>query len=108
MRLDEKYVLHIPLSRFCDNKLESIEIDEMLDELVKQLKDSGYNSFYITNVTSYYKSRKFNEMLITIFTSKTDEVDLIFKKWFKRNNDVLGQEAFSYEHQNVMIIEKCI
>ena len=107
MKLNEKYVLHIPLSRFCDNKLESIEIDEILNDLIKQLEDRGYNSFYITNVTSYYKFRKFGELLITVFTSKTGGVDLIFK-WFKKNNDVLKQEAFSYEHQNRMIIEKCI
>ena len=62
---------------------------------LKYINDSGYNSFYITNVTSYYKSRKFDEMLITIFNSKTGEVDLIFKKWFKKNNGVLMQEVFS-------------
>ena len=63
---------------------------------LKYINDSGYNSFYITNVTSYYKSRKFDEMLITIFNSKTGEVDLIFKKWFKKNNGVLMQEVFSW------------
>ncbi|MDO5826240.1 MAG: hypothetical protein Q4Q22_07655 [Methanosphaera sp.] len=56
----------------------------------------------------FYKSRCFDELLITIFASETDKKkspEVIFKQWFIDNNDSLRQEAIAYEHNNKIIIE---
>ncbi len=102
MILEEKFVLHIPLYRHVDGNLESLEIDMLLDGLIERL---DCESFYISRVVSYYKSRSYDEMLITIFADD-DEVGEVFKRWFRLNNHILGQESFSYEHNDRMIIEK--
>lgn len=102
MILNEKYVLHIPLFRHRDGCLEELEIDELLDGLIENL---DCESFYTSRVVSYYKSRCFDEMLITVFTND-DGVAKVFGEWFRANNHVLGQEAFSYEHNHVLVIEK--
>ena len=102
MILKEKYVFHIPLCRYVGGCLEEIEIDNLLDELIDEL---DCESFYTSRVVSYYKSRCFDEMLITIFTND-DDVGEVFKKWFRANNHILGQEAFSFEYNGEMVIEK--
>ena len=104
-QLDKKYVLHIPTCKYIDNKLISLNIDEILDDLIKELRRNGLMSFYLTNVKSYYKSRVFDEVLFTVFTSSVS-VDEIFTKWFKKNNNLLQQEAFSFEYDNMMFVEK--
>lgn len=110
--LDEKYVFHIPLYKYVDNKLIVLDIEDILDNLTEQLDNEGYESLYITKVKSYYKSRCFDELLITLFISqkrvsdnKQEFPDKIFKRWFKQNNHILQQEAYAYEHNNSMIIE---
>lgn len=105
MILDCKYVLHIPLSRWENGSLIPLDVDEQLYELINDLDVHGFDSFYVTKVDSYYKSRKFNEVLITIFASDEGCVEEIFRDWFLKNNDVLSQEAFAYELKNKMIIE---
>ena len=105
MELDSKYVLHIPLSRWENNSLIPLDVDDLLEELINDLELQGFDSFYVTKVDSYYKSRKFNEVLITIFASSGDAPHEIFKNWFYRHNDILGQEAFAYEIVNKMVIE---
>ena len=100
MRLDTRYVLHVPLSKITDGKLVSIEIDDVLEELTCQLE-----SFYITRVESCYNSRDFDEILITVF-SCDGKIEETFKKWFIKNNSILGQEAFAYEKNNELVIEE--
>ena len=106
MELDCRYVLHIPLSRWENDTLMALDVDDMLDELINLLKLQGFDSFYLTKVESYYKSRRFDEVTLTIFASSGDEPHEILKRWFLAHNDVLGQEAFAYEIGNKMVIEK--
>ena len=105
MELNCKYVLHIPLSRWENGSLIPLDVDELLDELILNLEVKGFDSFYLTKVESYYKSRKFNELLLTIFAGDGDAPHEIFKEWFLRHNDILAQEAFAYELNNKLIIE---
>lgn len=97
-----KYVLHIPLYKYVDDELIPLEIDGIVDELIDDL---NLESFYITRVESHYKSRKFDEMLLTVFADSAGIED-IFRDWFLKNNHILAQEAFSYECNNRMVIEK--
>ena len=115
IELNKKYVFHIPLYKYDDNNDELIAIDMtgIFDELIDEFEENGYDSLYMTDVNSLYKSRFFSEILISIFVSTErlakDDVefpDRIFKKWFKKNNDILEQEGYAYEYNNKMFIEK--
>lgn len=101
--LTEKYVFHIPLYKYVEDELVPIEIDNLFGDLISDLSENGFENFYLTKVKAYYKSRCFDEVLITIFASSDTPV-AIFEKWFIDNNGILGQEAFSYECGNRMII----
>ncbi len=82
-------------------------MDELIEELTNRLYDNNYTSFYMTNVTGHYKNRAFDEILITIFTSKEQNQilpDTIFKQWFKENNNTLKQESFAFEYNNSLYI----
>ncbi|MBO7719208.1 MAG: hypothetical protein J6S29_03535 [Methanosphaera sp.] len=84
-------------------------MDEVLDELIDNLNDNGYHSFYMIKAKGFYKSRCFDELLITIFASSDDnqiKPNVIFKKWFIDNNDHLNQESMAYEYNNVLYVEK--
>lgn len=108
--LNVRYVFHIPCYKRENNKLQQIDTS-LIDNLIKQLDDEGYDSLYMTKVRGYYKSRSFDEVLLTIFCSEdSDNIqpDKIFKNWFKNNNHLLKQESFAYEHNNKMVIEKLI
>lgn len=105
IELDKKYVFHIPLHKYANGKLMEIDIDGVLDELIGRFNESGFDSLYITEVRSHYKSRHFDELLLTLFTSSEDNPEEIFRKWFAHNNDVLGQEAFGWECANRLFIE---
>ncbi len=109
IELDTKCVCHIPLYKFIDDELILIDIDEILDDLIGQFSENGYDSLYMTKVKGVYKSREFDELLITIFTSSNqnkESPEIIFKKWFMENNDILEQEAFAYEWNNSLFIEE--
>lgn len=109
MELDKKYVLHIPFHKFENDKITKINMKNLIDDLIKQLNNNGYISFYMTKVNGYYKNRCFDEMLITIFASSDSKQKLpdeIFSKWFKENNNTLKQESFAYEYNNKMYIEE--
>ena len=113
MELNRKYVFHIPTYKYIDNELVEIAIDDAVDELIGQFSANGYESLYLSKVKGYYKSRCFDEIIITLFVStefleKHTFPESIFKEWFKKNNDLLEQEAFSYEINNSMRIEKLI
>ena len=105
MELTEKYVFHIPLYKYVDDELVAIEIDDVLDELIFKLCESGFDGMYMAKVKSFYRSRCFDEILITIFASSSLPLE-IFEEWFRNNNDILGQEAFAYEYANTMIIHE--
>lgn len=111
MMLEEKYVFHIPKHKYTDGKVASIEIDDILDNLISEFARNGYENLYIINAKGYYKSRSFDELLITIYLSpksKENQVlpDEIFEKWFKDHNDLLQQEAIGYEHNDRLFVEK--
>lgn len=101
--LNRKFVFHIPLYKHVSGNLVQIDIDDILEELMMEFNENGFDSFYITRIDSYYKTRRFEEMLITIF-SNDDEPCGIFEEWFRKNNDTLCQEAFAYEIGNEMMI----
>ena len=105
IELTEKYVLHIPLYKYVADELDPIEIDDLLDDLISDLSENGFENFYLMKAKAHYKSRCFDELLLTIFTTSKSPV-AIFEKWFRHNNDILRQEAFGYEHANTMIIHE--
>jgi len=102
IELDKKYVFHIPLYKYAGGELISIEIDDLLDDLIEKL---GFESLYMTKVKSVYRKRVYDEILITIFTSKGSPEE-VFEKWFRYNNENLGQEAFAYELDGKMYVKK--
>ena len=113
IELDEKYVFHIPKCKYEDGELVAVELEAILDDLFCRFKRNGYESAYMSDVKSWYKQRYFDELLITVFTcscnvSNDDSMTPsdIFGKWFRKNNDVLGQEAFAFEWDNRLFIEK--
>ena len=67
MELDRKYVFHIPLYRYADGDLIEIDMGVVLDELIDRFAESGFDSLYITKVRGHYRSRSFDEMLLTLF-----------------------------------------
>ena len=100
-----KYVFHIPLCEFSGDELASIEIDEILEDLINRFNDNGFDSLYVSKAEGHYKSRRFDEMLLTLF-SDDDAPEAIFKDWFRQNNAILKQEAFAFECSNRMYVEK--
>lgn len=108
MTLNEKYVLHIPLYKFTEKELILIEIEDILEDLISRLAENGYENLYIVEAEGYYKSRRYTEKLITIFTSTSNQPlpDEIFRDWFNDHNDVMGQEALAFEHNNRLFVEK--
>ena len=106
IELDKKYVFHIPLCRYGDGELREIDIDGVLDELIGLFNENGFDSLYVTKVKGHYRSRCFDELLLTLFSSSDENPEGIFIDWFERNNDVLGQEAFGWECGNRMYISR--
>jgi len=107
--LEEKYVLHIPSYKYEDGQLKPIVSKVYVDNLISELNDGGFHSFYRTDVKGYYKKRCFDEILITIFTSKentTENPSEIFTRWFREHNHVLKQESIAYELNNSLHIIK--
>ena len=106
VKLNKKYVFHIPLYKYVADELVSIDIGDIIDELVDDFSGNGFDSLYMTKVKSLYKSRMYDEVLITIFTDSGRYPEEIFENWFRRNNHVMEQEAFAYECGNEMMIER--
>ncbi|MBR0472832.1 MAG: hypothetical protein IJI98_09080 [Methanosphaera sp.] len=106
--LNQKYVLHIPCYKYQEGKLISLKNENIIDQLIEKLNREGYNSFYITEVKGHYKTRSFNEILITIFTNQEERTtpDKIVREWYQENNNILPHESYAYEHGNKMIIEE--
>lgn len=101
--LEEKYVLHIPSYKYVEGQLKPIVSDRYIDKLIRELNDNGYHSFYRTEVKGYYKKRCFDEILITIFTSKENtnkKPSTLFVEWFREYNHILKQESIAYEYNN--------
>ena len=108
MILDTKYVLHIPTHKFENERITIINMKKCISDLESRLEQNGYQSFYKTKIEGHYKSRSFDEILITVFTTRKTEPqpDDIFSQWFRDNNDELKQESFAYERNNELIIEE--
>ena len=103
--LEKKYVLHVPLCKFEKGKLISAEAD--VSDLIDCLSKNGFDAAYITGAKGIYKSRCFDELLVTIFAS-SDEPKEIFIRWFQKNNHLLGQEALAYECDGKLFVMKLI
>lgn len=101
LEFEEKIVLHIPLSKYKNNQLVELDIEEALDELIRDL---NVKSFYKTNVESHYHNRSYPELLITIFANDSAEITEVFKKWIFKNSDLLEQESYAIEVNNKLII----
>ena len=99
-----KHILHIPLSRFVNGEMEMLDIDDLLEELFDKLEENGIEGFYTTRATGFYRSRRYPELLITVYSNRAGIVEEIFEEWFRAHNEVLGQEAFSYEANDRLII----
>ena len=105
-RLDKKYVFHIPLYRYENGTLELIDVDDVLDDLIGRLGDGSFDSLYVTKVESHYRSRRFDELLLTLFVEAHQCPEEIFGEWFRQNNGALRQEEFAYECGNTLFIER--
>ncbi len=101
MELSERYVFHIPLCKFKDNLLLPIDIDEVLEDLIMRM---DHDSLYVTKAQGHYKSRSYDELLVTVFSS-SDDLGGIFEDWFRANNIILEQDALAYEHNGKMYIQ---
>ena len=106
--LDKRYVFHIPSFKFVNCTLVPISIEDSINQIIDELAKNGYDSLYITHAKGYYRTRCFDEILITLFTSDENKKlpEVIFKEWFLKNNNILKQEAFAYEINNEMFIEE--
>lgn len=92
-----KHILHIPLSRFVNGEMEMLDIDDLLEVLFDKLEENGIEGFYTTRATGFYRSRRYPELLLTVYSNRAGIVEEIFEEWFQTHNKVLCQEAFSYE-----------
>ena len=108
IKLNDKYVFHLPLYKFVNDELITIDFN-IISDLMDSFSENGYENAYVMKVKGYYKSRAFDELLITIFTSSEVnnlKPDSIFKEWFIKNNNILEQDAFAYEFNGEMFIFK--
>ena len=109
MELKNKLVLHIPEKAWCENHMEDIDIDAEMGDLLHKLENAGVSSFYIQNVTGYYKGREYPERLLVIFCdfiSKASALVNVFENWLLSHNGMLRQEAFSYEWNGELIVKE--
>ena len=108
IELEEKYVLHIPLSKCADGELMGIDIDEIFGELANALNEIGVCSFYTAKVRGYYKSVEYDELLVSVFASENESetVKAIFRNWFLKNNTLMQQKEFAFEADGRLFIEK--
>lgn len=67
MEFSRKYVFHIPLYSYDGDVLVEIGIDEILEGLIGTFNEKGFDSLYVTRVEGHYKSRRFDELLLTLF-----------------------------------------
>lgn len=109
MILDTRYVFHIPLCKYQNNKLipigEKKNIRQIIDSLLNRLTAAGYFGMYILDAEGVYKERRYNEKLIILYTETGQNPELVFEEWFAANNDILKQECYSYEKTGKMIIK---
>jgi hypothetical protein len=107
MKLNQKYVFHIPLFKYINGELIRLDEKSIVDGILSKLSEYGYENLYITKAKGVYKKRCFDEILITLFVASKsqDTPEIIFKKWFKENNTLLKQKELAYEYNNTLIIE---
>lgn len=108
MELDSKYVFHIPLYKYEDNRLTPLEIDDILCELFDEFHKKGFEGMYVSKVKSRYKGRDYSELLVTLFTTEDKSPEEIFERWFVKNNEMLKQDEFAYEKGNAMTIVRLV
>ncbi|MBR0270694.1 MAG: hypothetical protein IJQ68_01695 [Methanobrevibacter sp.] len=105
IKLNKKYVFHIPQYKFENDKLIAIDTEKLIEEFISTLNENGYTSTYLSDVKSYYKNKSYTETLITLFTTQENEPEKLFRQFFHKNNSILKQEAFAYECEDKMFIE---
>lgn len=108
MKLDTKYVFHIPLCKHEDGQLTPLEIDDVICELFDEFRKNGFNGMYLGKVKSIYRGRAYDELLVTLFTIEDKSPEEIFERWFVKNNEMLKQDEFAYEKANTMTIVRLI
>ena len=102
-------VFHIPEKAWQQDRLEDIDVDFAVDKLAQSLNTAGTDSFYTQEVTGYYKGRHYPEQIMVVFCDDTDKATVladIFTRWFRENNGILRQEAFSYELNGALFVEE--
>ena len=109
MELRNRLAFHIPEKAWRENRLEDINIDAEMGDLLRSLENAGASSFYVQKVTGYYKGRQYPERILVIFcdsASKASALVDVFENWFLSHNSALRQEAFSYERNRELIVKQ--
>ena len=108
MELRNRLAFHIPEKAWRENRLEDINIDAEMGDLLRSLENAGASSFYVQKVTGYYKGRQYPERILVIFcdsASKASALVDVFENWFLSHNSALRQEAFSYERDGTLVVK---
>ena len=108
MELSEKLVFHIPEKTWREDHLEDIGVDSALEDLTDALAGIGLTSFYIQQVTGGYKGRRYPERLMVVFCEHgplAEQAAGLFEQWFRSHNEILKQEAFSYEWNGTLTVK---
>ena len=107
MKLTHKLVFHIPQKALVHGVALEIPFSALFPNLVTALYDAGVSGFYVVDGVGFYEGRTYPEKLVTVFCEDAPEdVEKAYRDWFRHFNDVLQQEAFAYEVDGVLHIEK--
>ncbi len=98
--LTEKLTLHIPHAACVNGQLIPVDYAEMENLLYTHFMDSGFPSWYSLEAAGFYKGRRFQETLVTIYCEETRaaEVQKIFKETCWTRKEDMKQESFGYEY----------
>lgn len=109
MESRNRLAFHIPEKAWRENRLEDIDIDVEMGDLLCGLENAGASSFYIQKVAGYYKGRQYPERILVIFCDSANEASAladVFESWFLSHNGALRQEAFFYERNGTLVVKQ--
>lgn len=93
------------MQAFVDGKLQDIDINAPLEDLLFHLAEAGITSLYQTQATGHYQGRSYPQILLTAFGGPEIRLaEKIFIKWNQTYKDTLKQEAFAYEVNGNMFV----